>query len=77
MQVYRWQSRKATAKKFLKALFLLYLFEKGDYNLGYICLSEGVHVRLLLEGKNILIYLYRIFVHISVHIILNNHYMLC
>jgi len=49
----------------------------GVHNLGYICLSEGVHLRLAIEEK---IYLhnicFQIFIHISVNIIFKNHYML-
>jgi len=51
------------------------------YPQGYICLSEGVHLRLAIEDKNIFAcylfpkYLY-IFIYISVNIIFKNHYML-
>ena len=47
------------------------------YPQGYICLSEGVHLRLAIEEK---IYLhnicFQIFIHISVNIIFKNHCML-
>jgi len=39
------------------------------YPQGYICLSEGVHLRLAIEEKSI-------FKKISVNIIFKNHYML-
>jgi len=44
---------------------------------GYICLPEGVHLRLAIEEK---IYLhnicFEIFIHISVNIIFKHHYLL-
>jgi len=47
------------------------------YLQGYICLSEGVHLRLAIEEK---IYLhnicFQILIHLSVNIIFKNHYML-
>jgi len=55
----------------------------GDPNLGYmypqgyICLFEGVHLRLAIEEKIHLRTLYfQIFVHISVNNIFKNPYML-
>jgi len=42
-------------------------------NLGYICLSKGVHFRLVGEEKNVLHIIYfQIFIHISVNIIFKN-----
>jgi len=47
------------------------------YPQGYIFLSEGVHLRLAIEEKNILACVcFQIFIHISVNIIFKNHYML-
>jgi len=47
------------------------------YRYGYICLSEGVHLRLAIEGKYIFTYLHlQIFIDISVNIIFKNRYML-
>jgi len=47
------------------------------YPQGYICPSEGVHLRLAVEGK---IYCYitdfQIFIHITVNSIFKNDYML-
>jgi len=50
----------------------------GDmYPQGYICLPEGVHLRFSMEEQNIFTHdFFRIFVHISVNILLKNHYML-
>jgi len=49
----------------------------GVPNLGYICLSEEVHLRLETEGKIYLHVVYfQIFVHISLDIIFKSHYML-
>jgi len=46
-------------------------------NLGYICLSEGVRLRLAIKEKLILHIIYfRIFIHISVNIFFKNRYML-
>jgi len=46
------------------------------YPWGYICLSEGVHLRLAIEGKKYLHVVYfQIFVHILLNIILKSHCM--
>jgi len=46
------------------------------YPWGYICLSEGVHLTLATEGKNILHVVYfQIIIHISLNIIFKSHYM--
>jgi len=45
------------------------------YPYGYICLSEGVHLRLAMEKIDFLGILYfQIFIHISVNVILKNRY---
>jgi len=47
------------------------------YPQGYICLSEGVHLRLAIEEKIYLLDIcFQIFIHISVNINFKNHYML-
>ena len=47
------------------------------YPKGYICLSEGVHLRLAGDEKIYLRIIYfQIFIHISLSIIFKNHYML-
>jgi len=47
------------------------------YPQGYICLSEGVHLRLSTEEQNTFeIIIFQIFAHISVTIIFKNHYTL-
>jgi len=44
---------------------------------GYICLSEGVHLRLAIKGKIYLCTIYfQIFIHISVNIIFKYHCVL-
>ena len=46
------------------------------YPLGYICLSEGVYLRIAIEGKIYLYIIYfQIFIHISVNTVFNNHYL--
>ena len=47
------------------------------YPQGHICLSEGVHLRLA-EDKKIFLHViyFQIFLHISLGIIIKNHYML-
>jgi len=46
------------------------------YRWGYICLSEGVHLRLAIEGKIYLHVVYfQIFMHISLNIIFKSYYM--
>jgi len=46
-------------------------------NLGYICLSEGVHLRLAIDEKMYLHIIYfHTFIHISVIIIFKNQYTL-
>jgi len=46
------------------------------YPWGYICLSEGVHLRLAIEGKIYLHVVYfQIFIHISLNIIFKSQYM--
>jgi len=43
---------------------------------GYICLSEGVHLRLSTEGKIYLHVVYfQIFIHISLNIVFKSHCM--
>ena len=45
--------------------------------MGYICLSEGAHLRLAIDKKMYLHIIYfQIFIHISVIIIFKNHNML-
>jgi len=48
------------------------------YPYGYICQSEGVHLRLAIDmGKTYLYIIYfQIFIHISVNIIFKNHCLL-
>jgi len=45
---------------------------------GYIYLFEGVHLRIVMEGKSIFVYTiyFQIFVHISVNSIFRNHFLL-
>jgi len=40
------------------------------YPWGYVCLSEGVHLRLVIEGKIYEYIYFQIFIHISVKITL-------
>jgi len=47
------------------------------YPQGYICLSEGVHLRLAIEEQNIFAYnFFQRFIHTSVHIPFNYRYVL-
>jgi len=46
------------------------------YPWGYICLSEGVRLRLAIEGKKYLHVVYfKIFIHLSLNLIFKSHYM--
>jgi len=49
-----------------------------DPNLGYICPSEGVHLRLATEEKYLYLHIFyfQIYIHISVYITLKSSYML-
>jgi len=50
----------------------------GVPNLGYICLSEGVHLMIPIEGANILTCcLFKIFILISLNIIFKSHCVYC
>jgi len=47
------------------------------YFQGYICLSEGVRLRLAIEEQNIFTFnFFQIFLHISLSIPFKDHYML-
>jgi len=46
------------------------------YPQGYICLSEGVHLRLAKIRKIYLHIYFQIFIHISLSIMIKYHYML-
>jgi len=47
------------------------------YREGYICLSDGAHLRLAVEGKTLLHMIYfQIFIHMPVNIIFKNGYSL-
>jgi len=49
----------------------------GVPNLGYICLSEGVYLRLAEDEKNIFTYIYfQIFIYILLSIITKNYMLI-